>query len=244
MSNFRVQPLNYNTLIIERRTGANKNLPVVVYCHGGADPNGNSLDLLTNSGTGVSRNYGHEVFETVAEAGYRLMLPGVGAWFGATGGQTIIDAMYTQAVAAGFPNKIHIWGGSNGGCLALNWMWRNPSKVASGFMHVPLVAVERLYNESPGFQSAITTAYGHTPTSTDYDNFDPARNHAALATQASKLKVWYGTSDTVLPANSVQNFVSAVGCASTQTTANHFNGYDPSFWDRQVPVAWFDAHTA
>lgn len=244
MSRYRVQPLNNNAIIIERRTGANKNLPAVIYCHGGADANGNAYSLLTSTGSGVSRNYEHEVFEAIAEAGYRIVAPAVGAWFGATPGQTILDDVYADQVADGFPSTVHLWGGSNGACLALNWMWRNASKVASGFMHVPLVAVERLYNESPGFQSVITTAYGHTPTSTDYDNFDPARNYANIIPQVSKLKLWYGTADTILPSNSVQDFITAVGCEYTETGATHLNGYEPTYWDRQEPVAWFDSHNS
>lgn len=243
MSTYRVELGNHAMVTIERRIGANKSLPAVIYCHGGADANGTSLDLLTNTGSGVSRNYSHEVFEAIAEAGYKIFAPAVGAWFGATSGQTIIDSVRSQAISEGFPTQVHIWGGSNGACLALNWLWRNDSNVASGFMHVPLVAIERLYNESPGFQGAITTAYGHTPTETDYDDFDPARNYANVIPQASKLKVWYGTNDTVLPADSVQDFIAAVGCEYTQTAANHLNGYDPTFWDRQDPVAWFDSHS-
>ena len=244
MSTYRVELSNYMMVTIERRAGANKSLPAVIYSHGGADPNGSSLDILTSTGTGVGRNYVHEVFEAVADAGYKIFMPAVGAWWGATPGQDIIDDIYDQVVAEGFPSTVHLWGGSNGGCLSLNWFWRNPSQVASIFIHVPLVAVEDLYNSSPSFQSSIDTAYGHTPTSTDYDNFDPARNHASIIPHADKLKVWYGTADTVLPAGSVQAFVAAVGCEYTETGANHINGYNPIYWDRQDPVAWFDSHPA
>ena len=245
MSNYRVDFANDRTVIIERRIGANKSLPAIVYCHGGADPNGNSLSMLTAAGLSAPlRNYGIEVFHAFADAGYRLVAPAMGASFGATAGQDIIQRTYDIQVADGFPNKIHLMGGSAGAGPSLNWMWRNPNNVAGVFLFVPLLAVERLYNESPGFQAAITAAYGHTPTQTDYDNFDPEHNYANILPHVNKIKIWYGTNDTILPANSVQDFIAAIGCEYTETTAGHLDGFGPEFWDRQEPVAWFNSHPA
>ncbi|MDQ5971951.1 MAG: Lipolytic protein [Patescibacteria group bacterium] len=242
MSNYRVEALNNNTLIIERRQGALKSLPAVIFIHGGADSAGNALTIIKPSGTGVGRNYENEVFKSIADAGYRVIAPAVGASFGATAGQNIIDSTYTRLQTDLFPAKVHLMGGSAGACLALNWMWRNSAKVASAFLYVPLVDVEALYNRDNTFRAAIEAAYGHVPTQTDYDNFDPSHNHANIAPQASKIKVWYGTNDTVIPVGTPEAFITAIGCESTQTAANHFNGYDPLYWNRQEPVAWFNNH--
>lgn len=242
MSGYRVEATNNNTLIIERRQGALKSLPAVIFVHGGADAAGNALSIMKASGTGVGRNYEYEVFRTIAEAGYRIIAPAVGASFGTTPGQTILDSTYTRLQTDGFPTKVHLMGGSAGACLSLNWMWRNASKVASAFLYVPLVDVEALYNRDGSFHAAIEAAYGHVPTQTDYDNYDPSHNHANILPQANKIKVWYGTNDTVIPAGTPQAFITAIGCASTQTTSTHFNGYDPQFWDRQEPIAWFNTH--
>ncbi|MEO5627489.1 MAG: hypothetical protein ABIQ89_01215 [Candidatus Saccharimonadales bacterium] len=242
MSGYRVEALNNNTVIIERREGALKTLPAVIYMHGGAGATGDAISIMTTSGTGVGRNYEYTVFKTIADAGYRVIAPALGAWFGATPGQDIIDSTYTRLQTDGFPTKVHLMGGSAGACLTLNWMWRNASKVAGVFIFVPLVDVEALYNRDTGFHASIEAAYGHVPTQTDYDNFDPSHNHANILPQASKIKVWYGTADTVIPTGTPQTFISAIGCASTQTGANHFNGYDPQFWDLQEPIAWFNSH--
>lgn len=245
MSNIKVDFLNDTSVIIERRIGADKSLPVVIYCHGGADANGNALSLTSAAGvTGPTRNYGVEVYYTIAEAGYRLIAPAMGASFGATAGQDIIQRTYDRQVADGFPDTVHLMGGSAGACPTLNWMWRNPSKVSSIFLFVPLVDVEALYDRDNTFRSAIEAAYGGVPTQQNYDDFDPSHNHANILPQASKIKAWYGTSDTVLPANSVQDFIAAIGCEYTETAAGHLDGFGPQYWDRQEPIAWFNSHNA
>jgi pimeloyl-ACP methyl ester carboxylesterase len=109
-------------------------------------------------------------------------------------------------------DKCLLVGGSMGGLMAVNWAYRNPTKVAAVALIIPVLDLEDVYtNNRGGLASQITAAYGGAP---DYATRSPIQLASGLA--GIPTKVWYATDDPVTP-NIATNttFAGSVGVSAS-----------------------------
>ncbi len=139
-------------------------------------------------------------------------------------------------------DKVAFWGYSMG-ALALNWVWRNPTKLAAAAFGIPCVALEAFHDKNPGsFDALVELAYGGLAGyQAALPIHDPTRNTALLAPLADKVRLFYAPDDTLIDPVDVLAFAAAVGC----TAVNVGNVGHTLAWDQQqvlnylAPLCWW-----
>lgn len=149
---------------------------------------------------------------------YGSDLGGPATW----GNSAMVDAI-DDVIAWGAANygtrtdKVAFYAGSHG-ATALNWIWRNPTKLAACALSIPAVSLQGLHDRNPepilGIAASIEAAYGGLA---GYNAALPTRdpshpnNTAQLAPLASRIKLWYSTNDNIIAVSEVLAFGAATG---------------------------------
>lgn len=103
------------------------------------------------------------------------------------------------------------------GASALNWVWRNPSKLVAAVLAIPAVSLQGLHDRDPGglgIQASIDLAYvDHAGYLAALPTRDPshANNTAQLAPLASKMVIYASNNDNIIAPAEVTAFSLATG---------------------------------
>jgi pimeloyl-ACP methyl ester carboxylesterase len=113
--------------------------------------------------------------------------------------------------------RVALAGISMGGCLALNWALRNPTKVASLGLVAPVVSLLGIHDRNPnGAAAAIETAYtnqaGYLAALPTHDP-SHATSILTLRQLGAVTRCWYSTDDTVVVPSEVLAYSGLTGCA-------------------------------
>lgn len=102
---------------------------------------------------------------------------------------------------------VGLYGTSMGGCTALNWAMRNPTKVAALALSVPVVSLQGIHDRDPlGIAALVDTAYtNHAGYLAALSTHDPshAANRDVIKTLGPRTRIWYSTDDNVIAASEV-----------------------------------------
>lgn len=131
-------------------------------------------------------------------------------------------------------DKIGFYGGSMGGC-ALNWMWRNPSKVAFAALMIPLISLDDVHTDNEfGFGDAIDNAYnpainpgeaagGYAVNGAAHD---PFLNMNSIKPFGHRLSIWPGVIDPLCEIAFARTFAQTVGCDIFEHPTGHDDFFD------------------
>lgn len=129
------------------------------------------------------------------------------------------------------------------GASALNWIWRNPSKLAGAALCIPAVSLQGLHDRDPGgigIQASIDAAYtNHAGYVAALPTRDPSHvdNMAQLAPLASKIQIWYSGDDgTCIPAE-VTAFAAGTGIVANNI-GNVGHSMGANGVGNKAPVEW------
>lgn len=198
----------------------------VIYCHGFA---GSAL-----AGPYSDSDEAADDLRSIASMGYPAFVPdlaGPSTW-GNTASITALAATVTNlGTACGTrTDKVALAAESMGALVALNWAWRNPTKVAAVMLRVPVVNLEGFRARNVGvFGGAIHSAYGGSSSYTAaLPDHDPAHANqlATLRSLADRIKVWHTTSDEYVAVAEVVAWCTAVGCERVAYEGDHAAGFD------------------
>lgn len=179
---------------------------------------------------------------------YGSDLGGPATW----GNQAMIDAIDDQIAwgAATYgtrTDKVALYAGSHG-ATALNWVWRNPSKLVACALTIPAVSLQGLHDRDPvglGIAASIEAAYGglagYLAALPTHDPSHP-NNTAQLAPLKDKLRIWYSTNDNVIDPQWVTAFAAATGITAVSVGAQgHSLGptANQDVLDWLIPRAWY-----
>lgn len=144
-------------------------------------------------------------------------------------------------------DKVALYMGSHG-ATALNWIWRNPSKLAAGALTIPAVSLQGLHDRDPaglGIRSSIEAAYGglagYQAALATHDPSHP-NNTALLAPLAERLRLWYSSNDNVIAPAEVTAFAAATGIKAISVGAQgHSLGptANQDVLDWLIPRCWW-----
>jgi pimeloyl-ACP methyl ester carboxylesterase len=160
------------------------------------------------------------------------------------------DALdFAESIYGLSTTQVAILGLSMGG-MALNWVWRNPTRVRACALVIPAVALEAIHDADPiGLAEFIELAYTDLAgLEAAYATHDPSHpdNVEALAPLADRIRIWYSTDDNVIDAADVEAFASATGIAATQIGAVGHNiggaGDDVVAWLAPLVTGASQAH--
>lgn len=134
-------------------------------------------------------------------------------------------------------NKVALIGHSMGAAVALNWAWRNISKVAGVGLVLPAIDLEGIHTRDPaGLASTLESAYGGETEFFDaLDEHDPIRNTDLISQFADLVRIWYSTDDTIIVPDEVLAFAEASGVEAISVGAA---GHTLN-WNEQQVLDWF-----
>lgn len=149
---------------------------------------------------------GHQL----AEANFHVLSQNFSS--GATwGNDTFLARMSTVvAWAEARWTKVHVLAVSMGGCDVLNWVRRNPGRLAGVCLVAPVCKLTALHDRDPGglgasIESAYGGAAGWVAAQPNRDPFLWTEEHTR-----DQLQLWYSADDTVVIPSDVTEFASAV----------------------------------
>jgi pimeloyl-ACP methyl ester carboxylesterase len=205
-------------------------------------------------------------------SGFTLYLPFTGSNWGhptttwpSVGGtaQAVFDAILTQAAADGLDaSKVHLFSASMGACNAMNWSWRNPTKVASLYLLAPFNDFAATYDTSLAndplppsgttIRTSMRTVYGaadRTALLAACEDNDPARNLTELAVIGPRIKALLLTGDEVIPFAGAEALFDGIGAELVVSPGSHFfpTGFGPVpewDWSEYSVPAWFQEHAS
>lgn len=176
------------------------------------------------------------VAPTAAEAGVTALgsdLGGGNTW----GNDTFLTAFddtvaYGAATYGTRTDQVGIWAGSMGG-QTLNWVWRNPDKVAGCALTIPSVDLMGIWEQNPiGLAPFIDLAYtDHAGLLAALPGHDPSHqdNIAKLVPINHKIRIWYSLNDNVIDRRHVERFAARTGIETTSMgNVGHSIGTDPA----------------
>lgn len=114
---------------------------------------------------------------------------------------------------------------TSGGAPGLNWVWRNPDKLAACALVIPAVSLQGIHDRDPvgiGIAASIEAAYGgHAGYLAALPTHDPSHpnNTAQLAPLADRIRAWYSTGDNVIAPAEVTAFAVATGITAVAVDA-------------------------
>jgi pimeloyl-ACP methyl ester carboxylesterase len=137
-----------------------------------------------------------------------------------------IDDAYTWLTGAGGgkPGKVVIYGGSMGACNTLNWVKRNPTKVACAIVIIPVTDLNDIHDRSPnGLAAPLNAAYsGGYQAARDAATHSPYAFRASLA--GTRLFIYTSTGDTIALSTPALAVADAVGPTATVQTGTEEHG--------------------
>ena len=133
---------------------------------------------------------------------------------------------------------VHVLGTSMGGLTALNWGWRNPDRVATMALSVPVLNLEAVGDENPsGVGAALIAAYGgQAAFDAALPTHGPEQNWDLIQPLADRLHVWAGAVDPICLIGHANEFVEQTGCQYTINPTGH--DFD---WDTAAIARWVRA---
>lgn len=170
-------------------------VPGVVYCHGYGE---DAILPVSSPQTGQ-----WQMIDALVNAGYPVIVCDLGGHlFGADPFATRVNAaiLTLQVTYGAKTGKVFMFGTSMGGCGALSYSARNPTKVYGLAAVAPVVDLQAVVtNNEGGLAAAVNVAYGGY-SDASYSAFNPARQ-AESGLFTMPVQLWQGTTDnTVVPA--------------------------------------------
>ena len=166
-------------------------------------------------------------------------------------GTTCIDDAITQATDDGLDaSAIDLLGVSMGALNALNWAWRNPTKVHRLWGAIPAFNLSAMYDGDAFLAASMRQVHGGAnktawlPLSLAYD---PYRQTSSVATIASKVALYADRDDTIVPFTTLTTWCSTLGIPLTASTApgvtggGHAGAFTQANWDDLLPLQHFEA---
>lgn len=172
----------------------------VIWCHGALD------DAVT-----ARQSNRYDDLRAIAHAGLPVIAADLAGqnWAFTTSIGRVDSAIAWMATNLGTrTDRIILAGESMGTLLAMNWAWRNASRVGALWLRAPLTHFQDFYNRLPLFQSGITTAHGGLPV---WATFDPVSNRAALTSLGHLTRIDAVTEDEFLVGVQTEEHAHAVG---------------------------------
>lgn len=111
-------------------------------------------------------------------------------------------------------DTVALIGDSAGAATMLGWAWRNPASTAAVVTRVGVVDIGAIYDDGNGnafLVGLIDDAYGDAWPAAAATH-DPALNTELLAPLANRIRFYYSTDDSLVPAASVTATADAIGC--------------------------------
>ena len=119
-------------------------------------------------------------------------------------------------------DRVIIVGDSMGSLEALNWAWRNHTKIVAIYLRAPIVRFQGFYDANPTFQGIIDTAWTtHGAWLAGLPTHDPAQNMAALGHLGPKTLLQYTGQDELIPPTWIVDYAAATGAALNYGHGNH-----------------------
>jgi len=194
----------------------------VVYCHGAGGTTPTTREVYREDFASLNR-LGHDVI--TADLG------GLDTW-----GNVASSGPGTNAVdqAITFANttyntrtdKVLLFADSMGALVALNWAWRNPTKIGAIALRAPVVALQAFHERNEAFfGTSMHLGYGnHAGVISAYPTRDPQQNLASILPFGARIRAWYCTTDEFIPPSEVTTFITAVGGSlGTPIVGGHLN---------------------
>lgn len=96
-------------------------------------------------------------------------------------------------------DKVHLFGISMGGTLAIRWAAQNPSKVASIQGVIPATSIDRIYQQNPaGLRTAVGNAWGVTYPTPLPAGADLTDDYATILAAGIPVRLHYTSSDALI----------------------------------------------
>lgn len=211
------------TICRERKAKLNGTRKLVIMLHGHG---GNSIQFQTNGNWSLGQH-----IAALTDKGYVCVgidAGGPNGWGGATA-MAAIDACYTYFITGGrcLGPKVGIQGWSMGGLTGLNWIKRNPAKVAFGGLWAPATDLQYHHAQGGATATEIDTAYGGAGSwLANSAPYDPLRDFASYSALNVPIRIWHSDDDTVAPYAKTPAFVAAANnpnlTLTTVTGSGHF----------------------
>lgn len=134
-------------------------------------------------------------------------------------------------------DSLYLYGGSMGGCAALNFARRFPNRVEKIGLVIPMLDLGAFYTNNPAFQAEIDAAYGNHA---GFLAALPTHNPMAFASDIDvPVHIWYSTNDTLCPQAWMSQFEAlAPDCTKTSMGAVGHNGDNTVLSGADI-AAWF-----
>jgi pimeloyl-ACP methyl ester carboxylesterase len=98
-------------------------------------------------------------------------------------------------------DRVIVAGESMGTLLALNWAWRNPTKVAAIWLRGPIVRMQEFHDLNPGLGAFMEAAYTNLAgLIAAYPTHDPVQNMGELVQLGPVTRLDYTDGDEFIPA--------------------------------------------
>ena len=184
-----------------------------IYCHHATGGHYNGYKGWTRSKGTVTDRSIMALIELLATRGHPVIAntqAGATSWSTATAIQRVTDALAAVAAETGCrSDRVLIFGDSMGSLLGLNWIRRNPQKVAAGAFLLPIPDL-KYARENTQVGAGIEAAYGGAA---GYEAALPTHNPAAMpeAFAGVPLAFWHSSNDPTAVASVVDKFGVAVG---------------------------------
>ena len=119
-------------------------------------------------------------------------------------------------------DRVIIMGDSMGSLEALNWAWRNHTRVVAIYVRAPIVRFQGFWDANPTFQGIIDTAWGnHATWLAGLPTHDPAQNMAALSILGPKTFLQYTGQDELIPPTWIVDYAATTGARLNYGHGNH-----------------------
>lgn len=199
------------------------------------------LFFAGNGGIGwevLASNF-YSQFSALAENGIAVASGGtLTSW----GNDTVTDeyqdlADYLTSRYGHQTTTVDVYGGSMGGCCALNFARRFPSMVEKIGLVIPMLDLEQFYDDNAGFRTEIDAAYvNHAGFLAALPTHNPMEFAASIDHETH---IWYSTTDTLCPPANMTAFEAlAPNCTKTSIGAVGHNGDNTVLSGADI-AAWF-----
>jgi pimeloyl-ACP methyl ester carboxylesterase len=155
--------------------------------------------------------------EAIAETGMVVVAGDLGAAGDGWGNPTQVTRIGEVITWAGTTfdcdtSRVHLVADSAGGAGALNWARANNNRVGGIALRAGVCDVDAIYTGgNPGLATLIDIAYGGNWNVAKATS-DPALNTAELVPVAARIRCYYSSGDTIVPAAPTLEFCADVGC--------------------------------
>lgn len=194
-------PAEAQLLVRHKRTKMDGSVPAILCCHS----HNATLDQYT-PGVPTEVDPGWHVW-MLAQAGYPLLAVEHGGQAGWSN-QAVMDRMddaYAYAVAQGAKaGKVGVMGWSMGGLTALNWIKRNPTKVAAAWLWCPVTDLDWARTAQASWGTEIAADY--PAGSAGFNVHDEPASWRGVC----PIRIAHADDDAVVPSSQTDAFVAAV----------------------------------